>query len=135
MPGTFAISCLATIYACMVLAAVTAERGPLQRFLTWPLLQAFGKYSYAMYIVQMVFFIRLRMVLGDPANQGPSVQALKTLSLPLSVAFTFGAALISGHILEMPFNRLKHRFQYGAPNDRPLRQVRAGAASAGAGGS
>ena len=102
--------------AGLVILATTREASSLwQRLLRAGWLRAFGKYSYAMYLIHLPvsrviqeFVIgpeQFPMLLGSiwPAQLGYYV---------LAAAPTFGLAWLSWHVFEGPILRLKNRFPY-----------------------
>jgi len=86
------------------LVAMAATRGAA--LLRTPLLRSCGKYSYAMYVLQPVWIV------APLAKKHPHSFPLMLASLLLGPLVTYGLALISWNLLEMPFLRLKKRFPY-----------------------
>lgn len=93
---------LAWAYASLLVAVMNPGR--LAGALSAPWLRSTGKYSYAMYVLHMLFVpigYRLPLALG----------------LPVAIALTYVTALASWRFLESPALKLKRHFEYhsGAP--------------------
>lgn len=103
--------------AALVGMAVLPGPSPVRTALGHPLLLRLGKYSYALYL----FHVPLRDVLRDrvfagglPPIWGSQVPT-QLLLLAACIALTFAVSVVSWHILEKRFLRLKDRFEYRAP--------------------
>ncbi len=126
---TVGYSALAVAFAALVAATVgehAAGGGPIGRVLTNPVLRAFGKYSYGMY----VFHLPLHVFVGMPllARFGPVPAALPAglLYMACATAATFALARISYAGFEQHFLRLKRHFDpvrgvVASPAEAPLR--------------
>jgi peptidoglycan/LPS O-acetylase OafA/YrhL len=108
-------SALAAIYGCFVLVAY-ASTGSATRIaaaLRNPVLKAFGKYSYGIYVIHNPIAYYMNSVvarLGAPFT--PTGKALVWLcSVPLGISASFLLALMSWSLLEKRFLRMKHRFE------------------------
>ncbi len=115
MSQTLGYSILALAFAVLVFAAVMAEarrRGALYRGLTWRPLRMLGIYSYGMY----VFHVPIHRALGLPilyrwVPEGEPVGAkLGIAYLVVTSAVSFGAAVVSYHLVERRFLALKRYF-------------------------
>jgi len=111
---TIGASLIAVVYACAVFAAATAQGGAYRRILASRLLGTFGKYSYAMYVFQIVVLSRLEPVrLRLPRSGSLVLVPAYCLYFAAVVGVTFGAAWVSWRVLEQPVHRLRRLFPYG----------------------
>jgi peptidoglycan/LPS O-acetylase OafA/YrhL len=103
---------LTVVFTALVLSAVMGELrgGPVRRVLSTPLLRAFGKYSYAIY----VFHAPLHQLLSPYFMRWAGTARLglryEVGYMLLASALTFGVAILSYHLLEKRFLALKGRF-------------------------
>jgi peptidoglycan/LPS O-acetylase OafA/YrhL len=112
---TLGYAILSLTFAVLVFAAVLAQlrgRGPLFRLLAFAPLRALGTYSYGMY----VFHVPIHAYLGLPilrrlVGDESIGSKIGFLYMAAVTAITFVAAVISYHLFELPFLRLKRRFQ------------------------
>ncbi len=81
-----------TIYLC-----ITMRHGPLRRFLNWRPIVFMGVLSYSLYLWQEPFL---------DSNETGLVQ-----SYPLNLILTFVMALLSYHLIEAPFRKLKTHYE------------------------
>jgi peptidoglycan/LPS O-acetylase OafA/YrhL len=115
---------LAIFFAALLVLAVTAPRGSLlgrlgrRRFLRF-----FGKYSYGLYVWHGVALLLLQQL--------PTADLVESLGWPLpavvlhtglSIGITVAMALLSWHLWEKQFLRLKRFFEYrrSSPHPQPL---------------
>lgn len=110
--GGYTIIALAS--AAVVAWSVTSPgQAPLNRFFGSRSLGFLGKYSYAMYVIHMPVDTALRFldlhVLRIGGTLGIVTPALVVTSI-LAGAITVGLALVSWHLVESPFLRLKRHF-------------------------
>ena len=113
--GLYGLSLTAVLFGGVVAFVVT--RGPghrTLRFLTHPSLTAFGRYSYAMYVVHALVLALLaagirRNNVGLPSYAGTEAPATAVFAL-IGTATTFSIAWLSWHIYERPILRLKRFF-------------------------
>ncbi|HIF94901.1 MAG TPA: acyltransferase [Myxococcales bacterium] len=96
-------------FGSALVGVLSAQSGGLAtRILSNSILRAFGKYSYALYVVHLPIVIWLMVPNG--ANAGWSGTALYLWHLGVTIALSFAVAFISWHVLEYPFQKLKSRF-------------------------
>ena len=109
-----------TALALLVVAVLVQARGGRAAALLAPgALRSVGKYSYAMYI----FHVPIHHQLGVPllARLGythPGVGVTLVYAVAMSIV-TYGAALISFHVLEKRFLQLKRRFPVARAGTAP----------------
>ena len=112
---TIGFPLLAVIGASVIAigAGNASQNEPVRRFLSWRLLAAVGKYSYAMYVFHLPLVVALDAVGlhmktfsgGNP----PGVFAALTYSV-VATAITFLLAFASWHLYEKHFLKLKRHF-------------------------
>jgi len=111
--------------------AISPGRGPLRRLFESRPLRVLGKYSYGLYVLH-VPLQPLYLRLFPPARLGALGAGLghtgsRLVGLlgftALAAGVTLGLAMLSFHLFERPFLRLKRFFEYGEV--RPELQVRA----------
>ena len=104
--------------SALVLVLKASSASLLSRVLTSPVLRAFGKYSYAMYVVHLLVSYELaRQVVVNEwwRDVGGSQIPFNIVFSLAATALTFGVAWLSWHLLEGPLLTQKKRFQYSAP--------------------
>lgn len=116
---------LAACYGSLLLLAIAAApSSPVARVFSSRLLRTFGRYSYAMYL----FHLPLRAAIRDTAYGPGRFPTLfgsqlpgQLLFYPLAIAVTLGAAILSWHLYEKHFLKLKRYFpsSHTASNARP----------------
>ena len=114
----FGYSLFALAGAGLVILATTApDAGVWQRMLRAGWLRAFGKYSYAMYLIHLpVSRVVQEFILGPeefPGLFGPAWLAQLGFYV-LATVPTFALAWVSWHAFEAPILGLKSRFPYAA---------------------
>ncbi len=82
----------------------------MSRLMRLPLFMWLGKYSYGMYVVQLPLAILLPSALVMPQLAGLGVHGSAMGYVALMCALTAGLAVVSFHVLEEPFLRLKRNF-------------------------
>jgi peptidoglycan/LPS O-acetylase OafA/YrhL len=113
---TIGASLVVIVYACVVFTAATARDGIYRRILASRALGVFGKYSYAMYVFQIVVLARLEPFrLRLPGSDSPAFFGGFVLYCAAVVGVTLAAAWLSWRILEHPFHRLRRFFPYRWP--------------------
>jgi peptidoglycan/LPS O-acetylase OafA/YrhL len=104
----------AGFFALLVLTLVERGQGPLSRVFASNPLRFFGKYSYALYVLHQPLYIAFDSLL--PTTRVIEFTASVNLGYILhsvaSVGLSIGAALLSWHLLELPFLRAKSFFEY-----------------------
>jgi peptidoglycan/LPS O-acetylase OafA/YrhL len=102
--------------ALLVLVLYAPPQSRLQRFFSLGTLQTFGKYSYAMYILNKPVFYLVKSVFS-PADYPVFGSQLPgaVLFLGLGTLLTLGGALVSWNLLEKRFLSLKRYFEAGKP--------------------
>jgi peptidoglycan/LPS O-acetylase OafA/YrhL len=112
-------SLLAVAFSAMAASAVTAAPASrTHRLLAAPILVFFGKYSYGIYVLHQPLLDCLARI-GFSARVVPSVfgsglPGLLLFSVVGGIA-SVGLALLSWHLLEQPFLRLKRHVRYPVP--------------------
>jgi len=133
--GTIGLSLLAWAFAGIIALAVIRPAGTwLPDMLSHPVLVFFGKYSYAMYVLQnpvMFFFEETGFrpgttfpTLGESHLPGSLVQ------LAAGIGVTTLLALASWHLYEKHFLKLKRLFPYGRRSARESQLLREAEAQA-----
>ncbi len=114
---------IAIAYGCVVFVCVT-DRGsnhPLCRVARWRTLRSFGRYSYAMYVIHIFakrwFDVAIALVIYPRFMRVPSLAAMPPIVFALFIlVVTLGAsyllAVVSWHVFEKHFLRLKKYFSY-----------------------
>jgi peptidoglycan/LPS O-acetylase OafA/YrhL len=118
--------------ALLVLAVNAGSAGPLGRVLNASWLRFLGKYSYGVYVIHS--FVHHYMADAVPIKKlqplvGGSFWAAYGLYLLVATAASIGLALLSWHLFEKHFLKLKRFFEYRAPTlegFRPNEPVAAG---------
>jgi peptidoglycan/LPS O-acetylase OafA/YrhL len=103
----------ATFFAALLILIVSAAReSALSRLGNSQVLQFFGKYSYAMYVVQLPLIPALAWLITAPgvANSLGSAWLGQAAYFAILFGVTTGLALLSWHCFEKHFLALKHRF-------------------------
>jgi peptidoglycan/LPS O-acetylase OafA/YrhL len=121
--GTLGFSVVAFFFAAVLVTALNAPaRSGLGRVFTHPVLLFFGRYSYSLYVFHLVVHRVLKKTIFDPARAPEFV-----LGIPLQLAFLVTAtalsvliAVVSWHVFEKHFLKLKDRFEYGQPERAPV---------------
>jgi peptidoglycan/LPS O-acetylase OafA/YrhL len=112
---------LSVCFACCIVLAVAAEQGThpfarrTSRLIAHPILLAFGKYSYGLYVLQALLQPTFERLFSTHILRQwlHSYVLAGLLHLLLSVASSFLAACLSFHFLERPILRLKRFFPSG----------------------
>jgi peptidoglycan/LPS O-acetylase OafA/YrhL len=88
---------LTNIFICMIIIiAVNYQNSFLYRLLNFRIMNYTGKISYSLYIWQQIFF---------------SVVVSRFLKFPFNILCILAVAVISYHLIEKPFLKLKERFE------------------------
>ena len=110
---TFGYTSLALFFGAALLLVVTsAEGGVLGRICCSRFLRFFGRYSYGLYVFHhpIVIFTRRFFTAPDlPTVLGSQLSGLAIYVL-LTGGASLGVAMLSWHLYEAPFLRLKERF-------------------------
>jgi peptidoglycan/LPS O-acetylase OafA/YrhL len=111
---TVGASLMAVFFACLVAAAATRPRSVVTRVCNSAFLRACGRYSYVMYVIQIVLLEPAKSVTAAlvPAASPAAKCAVYFVT---AVALTLSAGWFSWRLIELPFHRLKDRFPYAAP--------------------
>lgn len=101
---------IALSWACLVFYAVahSGSRRVLPRVFRNPVLAAFGRYSYAIYVVHIPIGHVVFRIKAIPENIGGAL-----IHIVLGVGLSFLVALCSWHLMEKHFLKLKDRFSAG----------------------
>ena len=116
--GTQTVSYALIALAGASLIALTrkaAPAAPLSRIFSTPVLTAFGRYSYAIYLIHYPLDTWLRKLHLHPGLQGwlPNISPLPSLAYAVTLAaVTYGLSQITWHLLEKRCLALKRYFEY-----------------------
>ena len=114
--STIGASLVDVVFACVVFAGATCGGGALHRILTVPLLRICGKYSYAMYMVHLIFIQSLQPIVVGTLGKHVSYPILYFLSFFAVTGITLGTAWVVWRMVEQPFLGLKRFFpRYQSP--------------------
>jgi peptidoglycan/LPS O-acetylase OafA/YrhL len=101
---------LASLYAALLLLALTDPRGPIGLLARNPLLRSLGLVSYGVYLFHQPV---LYLVHGFTRNQFPVLRSIADgLTTAAALGVTLLMAFISWHLLEKPILTLGHRLKY-----------------------
>jgi peptidoglycan/LPS O-acetylase OafA/YrhL len=102
----------------IVLAWAATDGDAIHRILCSPLLLKTGKYSYGGYVFHDILRSALFEPYMAPSRFAPLPEALAiVVHAALSITLSFAVALLSWHLLEKRFLRLKRYFEYVAEPD------------------
>ena len=111
---TVGIAALAVLFAGLIVVAVGAAEGSrLRRLLESTVLQAIGKYSYAIYIFHYLILLSMVPLLSSLSHAPAFIAKPVLVAWVLGVSFV--AAWLSYHLYEKHFLRLKRFFEYQQP--------------------
>jgi len=112
--ATFGYTSFALIFVSLVLYADVYSGSPswLAEALRKPWLRSFGKYSYAIYVFHLPIFLVYGMAVPRALIALPEQWRFSVWLLSLAIGFglTYATAVISWHLVEKRFLRLKRRF-------------------------
>jgi peptidoglycan/LPS O-acetylase OafA/YrhL len=110
----YGYSLIAMIGGAMLVSAVNRPAGSLwPRMLSAGWLRAFGKYSYALYLIHLPVMRTVREYVFDPmAYEGTAPWSAQLLFYGAAAAPAFALAWLSWRWFEAPILRLKARFAY-----------------------
>ena len=107
-------------WSAILLHCISLENGLIQRAMRSGFLRSFGKFSYAIYVFHQLVFVLSAAVVA------PIIQALRLQSdvgLAAVMFSMFGASYVAGvmswHLFEKHFLRLKTYFKYGTDFSAP----------------
>jgi len=106
---------LAGVAAALVALAIIGAAPGLDRGRSGAVLQWFGRYSYAIYVVHQFVLLGLQRIFPIAIHPPPVWGYLwpgRVLVVLAGTAVSAGVALLSWHLYERPFLRLKHRIPY-----------------------
>jgi peptidoglycan/LPS O-acetylase OafA/YrhL len=119
---TVGFSALAAFFGSLLLLAVRAPSDRrLHRALANPVLRAFGKYSYALYVVHLVVAFRVMRDMGGQWWRQPVAGSYVVTNVIFSASATVASLAIAWlcwHLLERPILGLKRYFPYGGDDAR-----------------
>ncbi len=102
-------------YSALLVCTLAAARGSLlARFTESGFLRAFGRYSYAMYLLHL-FVGELARVLYQPARTEWPFVLEQIVWWVVAGAAIYAVAWLSWHVLEAPLLRLKRHFPMAVP--------------------
>jgi len=110
--GTIVFTAIGLVFASLlVLVLQSPKESPLRKFFSGRFLQACGKYSYAMYILNIPVFALLDLALdpGRGAMTGSRVPAILAY-IAAGTLLSLGGALVTWHLLEKHCLKLKKYF-------------------------
>lgn len=109
----FGYGVLALFFALTVLIAATLDREQVSAprpsgVLSWKPLRILGKYSYGMYVFQR----QIHVFIGIPLikQYASTSLAINIIYVIAASLLTLGLAVISYHLFELPFLRIKNKF-------------------------
>jgi peptidoglycan/LPS O-acetylase OafA/YrhL len=103
-------------FGSALVGALAARPGSIPtRVLTSRVLRTFGKYSYGLYVVHLPIVLILMAPPGGYFDLPGTVAYL--LHLAVVVGLSFAAALVSWHLIELPFLNLKSGFRIGSASE------------------
>jgi peptidoglycan/LPS O-acetylase OafA/YrhL len=112
--ATYGFTSFAIVYGSLVLYAYThsGSSNLLASQLRNPVLQAFGKYSYALYVFHIPVFRLCGEAVKQISAEVPEYLRLTfwLLALTAGIGLSFGVALLSWNLVEKRFLTLKDRF-------------------------
>jgi peptidoglycan/LPS O-acetylase OafA/YrhL len=109
--STVGFSLYGCLYGCAVFWAVSQNgtKSGLDRMLNLPVLRAFGRYSYGIYVYHGIVFFTMANRLRAETWYGKSILGAP-LVCSVFVGISFGVAYLSFRFLERPFLALKGKF-------------------------
>lgn len=114
----YGYSLIALIGGAMLVSAVTRPADSLwPRMLSAGWLRAFGKYSYALYLIHLPVMRAVREYVFDPvAYESIAPWSAQVLFYGAATVPAFALAWLSWRVFEEPILRLKARFPYSPPS-------------------
>jgi peptidoglycan/LPS O-acetylase OafA/YrhL len=109
-------------FACLIwLAATSRANSVIARLLTLRPLRTLGKYSYGIYVLHIpmipILYVLLQRVFRACHWKNPSELATIITFDVVGTGCSVGAAMLSWHLFEKRFLKLKSRFSYGVRRD------------------
>ena len=110
--------------AILVLCLTATPNSSLTTVATSPILRFFGRYSYALYVFHnpLLWFRPVFSLAFVPTVFGSQLPAY-LLWLAISIGASVAVALVSWHLLEKPFLKMKRFFPYHSADAPPLTSV------------
>lgn len=106
--------------AILVLCMTAAPKGSLGAIATSPILRFFGRYSYALYVFHHpLLWFRPAFSLAFVPTVFRSQLPAYLLWLVVSIGVTLAIAIVSWHLLEQPFLKMKRFFPYHSADAAP----------------
>jgi peptidoglycan/LPS O-acetylase OafA/YrhL len=115
---TYGITALSALFGTVVVFAASASPASAAgRALAWGPLRSIGKYSYGMYVFHMPMRIvpEKLMLTAWPGFATIDPAIAKTIGGLLLLAMSYAAAVVSFHVYEKHFLKLKKHFEYRRP--------------------
>jgi peptidoglycan/LPS O-acetylase OafA/YrhL len=115
--STLGYSALAVFFGAFLVAAITAPVGSVrQRVAEHPVLRAFGRYSYCLYVIHLPIAYAITSRSGIDFAQPPTLAGSQLLAQLVYFAtlgaLCFAVAWASWHLYEKRWLALKDRFPY-----------------------
>jgi peptidoglycan/LPS O-acetylase OafA/YrhL len=110
----------------LVLALAPPSSSRAARILSHPLLRTFGRYSYALYLVQIIVrdvLVKFVFIDGRRPMIFGSVLPLEIAFTLTGIALSFAIAWLSWRIIERPLLELKRFFVYGGHPATPTNEL------------
>jgi peptidoglycan/LPS O-acetylase OafA/YrhL len=120
--ATLGFTFIAMMFGALLLLALR-EKSWTARFLSWPVLRMFGKYSYGLYLYHFPMTVILGPLKEFFVLRMHSYVLGATVHLTVNLVVNLLVAAASFHFFESPIMRLKDRFNYGQrddPREKPL---------------
>ena len=103
------LTLLAVLFVWLIHAATNETNGRIFRFFSHPVLQWFGKYSYALYVLHLPIAVLILHSDISWVSSNPAIAQLELFILYFGASIL--AAFLSWHLYEKHFLKLKRYFQ------------------------
>jgi peptidoglycan/LPS O-acetylase OafA/YrhL len=110
---TVGFSAVAAAYGSLVILCMNAEPAArLRRGLEASWLRAFGRYSYAIYLLHVPVIFMFSVNVWNPGEPGRSIWLTQLVRYAAAIGGSFLLAALSWRLLESPLLRLRRHFPY-----------------------